>query len=260
MTHTQFLDDHAKVIAGKASSYAPERGGAGYQSDTSNWEQTGDGAVQTTIEDLVKWDENFYHPKVGGEALLRDLQTVGVLNDGSKIAYALGLRVDAYRGQRRVSHGGAWAGFRAELMRFPGQHFSAIVQCNVADSNPTALAQQVADVYLEKHLAPKPAETAVKPTMAPEQLAGTYFSRETMSLLRLTAREGKLMVGNQELRPVGGSLYASESGSQWRCDGNKVTLVPAEGRSDVLERATAANLTVAEMERHTGRIGVKSSE
>jgi len=180
------------------------------------------------------------------------LQTVGVLNDGSKITYALGLRVDAYQGLRRVSHGGAWAGFRTELMRFPDQHFSAIVQCNVADSNPTALAQQVAEVYLEKELAPKPAETAVKPTMAPEQLAGTYFSRETTLLLRLTERAGKLMVGNQELRPEGGSLYTSESGSQWRCEGNKLTLVPAEGRSDVLERATDANLTAAEMERYTG--------
>ena len=57
----------------------------------SNWEQTGDGAVQTTVEDLAKWDRNFYDPKVGGPALVEQLQTTGVLNGGETIPYARGL-------------------------------------------------------------------------------------------------------------------------------------------------------------------------
>src|ERR1051326_4777951 len=111
MKDTQILDDHTKVIPGKAASYAPKRGG-GFQIESSNWEQTGDGAVQTSIEDLARWDQNFYEPKVGGEAMLRELQTPGVLNNGSKSGYALGLFLGEYRGLKRVSHGGSWAGFR----------------------------------------------------------------------------------------------------------------------------------------------------
>jgi CubicO group peptidase (beta-lactamase class C family) len=252
MAHTEILDDHTKVIPGKAASYAPRRGAAGYFSVTSNWEQTGDGAVQTTIEDLAKWDDNFYHPKVGGEALMRELQTVGVLNDGSKIMYALGLRVDMYRGLRQVSHGGSWAGFRTELMRFPDQHFTAIVQCNVADSNPSDLAQQVAEVYLEKQLAAKPAPVMEKASIAADQLAGTYFSSESLTIRRLIAREGKLLAGNQELRPAGGTLYTSESAAKWRFDGSKLTVVPAEGRPDTFERVPEPNTTAAEVNRYAG--------
>jgi CubicO group peptidase (beta-lactamase class C family) len=252
MTHTEILDDHTKVIPGKAASYAPRRGGAGYFSVTSNWEQTGDGAVQTTIEDLAKWDDNFYRPNVGGEGLLRELQTVGMLNDGAKIMYALGLRVDTFRGLRRVSHGGSWAGFRTELMRFPDQHFTAIVQCNVADSNPSDLAQQVAEVYLEKQLAAKPAPVMEKATIAADQVAGTYFSSQSLTIRRLVSREGKLLIGNQELTPAGGSLYTTESGSKWRFEGSKLTIVPAEGRPDTFERVMEANTTAAELSRYAG--------
>src|SRR5262245_35198761 len=73
MSDTQILDDHTKVIAGKAASYAPVRRG-GYRAVMANWEQTGDGAVQTTVGDMAKWDANFYSGKVGGAALVREME------------------------------------------------------------------------------------------------------------------------------------------------------------------------------------------
>jgi CubicO group peptidase (beta-lactamase class C family) len=72
MTHTDLFDDHARVYRGKASSYAP--GDDGWRIVTANWEQTGDGAVQTSVEDLAKWDANFDAPVVGGRALVDSLQ------------------------------------------------------------------------------------------------------------------------------------------------------------------------------------------
>jgi hypothetical protein len=44
-----------------------------------------------------------------------------------------------------VDHGGADAGYRSDLIRFPEQHFSAAVLCNLADTNPSALTRHVAD-------------------------------------------------------------------------------------------------------------------
>ena len=55
--------------------------------------------------------------------------TPGVLNDGEKLEYASGLAISDYRGLRKVSHGGAFVGYRAQLIRFPDQRLSVICLC-----------------------------------------------------------------------------------------------------------------------------------
>ncbi len=205
MTDTQYLNDHTAIVPHRASSYGPgPDGGLGVQ--MSNWEQTGDGGVNTTVEDLAKWDRNFYDPKVGGPWLIEQLQTTGKLNDGEPIDYARGLLVGSYRGLRRVSHGGAWAGYRAELMRFPDQKFSVIALCNLATAGPSALAQQVAGLYLAGQLAPVP-ETAAASAPAPAatpvdptHYTGLYWSPVEGLVRRIAARDGKLFYvrGNSE--------------------------------------------------------------
>src|SRR5215204_2377609 len=152
MTVTHYRDDHSLPLPGAATAYAPSA--AGWAVDMSKWEQTGDGAVYTTVEDLLRWDNNFYAPKVGGPRLLEELQRTGTLADGRALTYAAGLTVDRFRGLRTVSHGGSWAGFRAELLRFPDEKLSVSALCNVANSAPSALARSVASIYLADKLAP----------------------------------------------------------------------------------------------------------
>src|ERR1700736_281311 len=67
MTRTQFRDDHASLIANRALAYDEKEKKNGYTLNVSYFEQTGDGAVHTSVEDLLKWDENFYNPRVGGQ-------------------------------------------------------------------------------------------------------------------------------------------------------------------------------------------------
>ena len=149
MSHTFYLDNHAEIVPGKAASYAPKgRARDSFQLALANWEQIGDGGVQSSVEDLVRWVRNLEKGTVGGAGGLRELQTTGVLNDGQPITYALGLVVDSYRGLRRVSHGGSWAGFRAQLTLFPEQGIGILTLCNVANAAPGALAQRVAESLL----------------------------------------------------------------------------------------------------------------
>jgi len=161
MTSTHYRDDPSTPLPGGATSYSPTS--SGFNINLSKWEQTGDGAVNTTVEDLLRWDNNFYDPKVGGPRLLEELHRTGKLDDGTALTYAAGLTVDQFRGLKSVSHGGAWMGFRAELQRFPDQRFSVATLCNVANSNPTALARSVAAIYLADHLAPTPVATPAAP-------------------------------------------------------------------------------------------------
>jgi hypothetical protein len=75
----------------------------------------------STVDDLLLWDRNFYANRLGKGTLGKELQTPGVLNDGNKISYAMGLDLGNYRGLPIVEHGGALFGYRTELLRFPEQ-------------------------------------------------------------------------------------------------------------------------------------------
>jgi CubicO group peptidase (beta-lactamase class C family) len=147
MSSTQFLDDTTRIVPRRATGYSPRTGG-GFRVNMSDWDQIGDGAVQTTVEDLAKWDENFYAPKVGDARMLQAMQTAGTLNDGKPHDYGLGLVIDTSGGLKRVQHGGSWAGYRAQLTRFPDRQTSVIVLCNVSNAGPDALAAEVAAEWL----------------------------------------------------------------------------------------------------------------
>ncbi len=172
MKSTHFHNDHTMIVPNRASGYDRSEK-AGFVIGMSGFEQTGDGSVYTTVEDLLKWDRNFYEPKVGGPSLIEQLQITGVLNSGEKITYARGLVVETYRGLKKVSHGGSWAGYRAQLLRFPEKKFSVICLCNLGATNPSSLAQKVADVYLAADYAPEAAKAGVAPSALSPAAAAT---------------------------------------------------------------------------------------
>jgi CubicO group peptidase (beta-lactamase class C family) len=152
MRHTHFHDNHREVVAGRAVGYSPTAPGE-FEIDLTTLEMIGDGGVFTSVEDLALWDANFYTPRVGTPATLQRMLEPGRLTSGEAIDYASGLRVSDYRGLRQVSHGGAFVGYRAQLIRFPDQRLSVVCLCNRSDADPSALAQRVADLYLAEPLA-----------------------------------------------------------------------------------------------------------
>jgi len=204
MTHTQYRDNHAALIANRALAYEERENKDGYTLDVSYFEQTGDGAVHTSVEDLLKWDENFYSPRVGGKEFLGEIQERGKLNNGKVLDYAKGLRLQDYRGLQTVSHGGAWGGYRAELLRFPEQHFSVACLCNVGDAGPTRRAQQVADIYLGSLMKPKENKSTGRENKEKSEIAldtdqlrnysGEYWSEELGVVYRLGVTDGRIKV------------------------------------------------------------------
>jgi len=204
MTHTQFRNNHSALIANRALAYDEQENHAGYTLNVSYFEQTGDGAVHTSVEDLLKWDENFYSPRVGGKEFLAEIQERGKLNDGKVLEYAKGLFLQDYRGLHTVSHGGSWGGYRAELLRFPEQHFSVACLCNVGNAGPTRRARQVADIYLGNLMKPRENKSKesdnkenIEATIAAEELrnfAGDYWSEELGASYRLGVADGRIKI------------------------------------------------------------------
>jgi hypothetical protein len=64
-----------------------------------------------------------------------------------------GLEINDYRGLRVVEHSGGDAGYKAHLARFPDQHFSIALLCNVANAASAALTRRIVDIYLSDVLA-----------------------------------------------------------------------------------------------------------
>lgn len=214
MEHTLFLDDHQRVVANRATAY--ESGEEGFLVSMSDFTTTGDGAIQTTVGDLSKWQQNFDNPKVGGESFIAQMLLRGALEDGSELPYAAGLFVDEYRGLPTVEHDGGWAGYRSDLVRFPTERLSIATLCNNGDVEPDDLALKVADIYLRgklsepsKPLTNTPSPPPVAPSHAiPTDLAGSYWSREGGSVRRIEESDGKLWYvrnagSRSELSPVG---------------------------------------------------------
>ena len=66
MNHTHFRDDHAEIVKHIAYGYVDGEGGSGFPAQRHEFRYRRRHQPMTTVEDLAHWDENFYHPRVGG--------------------------------------------------------------------------------------------------------------------------------------------------------------------------------------------------
>ena len=218
MRHTRYLDDPQDIVPNRSTGYDRTDDGE-LEIEMSDFEQTGDGAVNTTIEDLFLWDQNFYHPRVGTAEILERMQTPGTLQSGKPITYGLGLVMRDYRGLRAVSHGGSWAGYRAELLRFPDQALAVACLCNLGGTNPSELARKVAEVYLGSQMmsedSPAPAAFVTLSESELQSRAGTYWDRLSGDYLFLSPKDGKLLLesggSSTSFRPLSTTRFAAES-------------------------------------------------
>ncbi|MGQ0647557.1 MAG: serine hydrolase domain-containing protein [Gemmatimonadaceae bacterium] len=226
MTRTHFHDDPGHIMKQRAMSYEPDGKGGFRISYIQNFDKIGAGGLYTALDDLRKWDENYYTKKVGGDALHRLIHTRGVLNKGDTLTYAFGNNVTTYRGLRITEHGGALMGYRAEILRFPDQRFTVLVQCNLGNINPGAIAYQIADQFLgDKMKAAEPRtsmggdQPVPQPPGAPVNdatLVGSYYSEEVDATYTIRLDGGKLVVD----RPLGRSdPLTSATGGGFRAAG-----------------------------------------
>jgi CubicO group peptidase (beta-lactamase class C family) len=240
MTQTHFHDDHTMIVPHRTSAYQSHQGG-GWGVSIPVFDTYGATSLFTTAGDLLRWEQNFADARVGGPALLARMQQTAVLNDGTQIPYAMGLAVGRHRGVREVGHGGADAGYRADVERYPDQQLAVDALCNASNANPGVLTRQVADLYLGSVLAPEPSQArqAGELSLPVERLtsfAGVY-RRESGDVVRLAVRDGKLWVAEgaqTELVPLSESRFGLRG-----VEGEVTFDSSAAGRTMSMRRGTA---------------------
>ena len=218
MESTRLHDDPNAIIKNRGVGYSPLENG-GYRLDILRLKVIGDLGVISSVEDFLKWDQNFYNNKLGkaSPALIETMLTTGSLNDGKNLDYAFGLRVGSYRGIRTVSHGGSAVGYVAHYLQFPEQKFSIIILSNLSSFSPAELSKKIADLYLVDDLAKVPISSPDKSApnqskstraLSPSEVtayAAEYYSDELDIVYRLRNVDGKL---NLTINALSGSIRA----------------------------------------------------
>ena len=203
MTHSLFYDDNTLVVPHRVAAYDRGKSGNFLVDWSTTYDIVGGGGLMSNLDDLLYWDRNFYIDKLGKGMLPGELQSHGVLNNGNRIDYAMGLSLGQYRGLPIVEHNGALFGYHTAFLRFPQQRFSVVVLCNLASSDPETLARNVADVYLAAELKPDPTQPIAAAGLPdPTPFAGMYLDPKTKTLYRFTANHGSLVGWGAVLRRI----------------------------------------------------------
>jgi CubicO group peptidase (beta-lactamase class C family) len=267
MRHTHFHEDLTQLVPGRAYSYRAD--GNGYAAAPLNYANVGATSLFTTADDLVVWLDNFRDPKVGGAPAVARMQQAGVLQDGTKIGYGLGIELGMYRGLRTISHSGGDAGYRSEVVWFPDQQLGVAVLSNLASFNPQQSARRVAAVYIGDQMQPEATGDAVEPqytTVDPkelEQFTGVYPLPNISQTLHVVVERGKLWAAGPvqpplEIHPVGPAhFYIKERRAKVefspRADGGMGVKITQPGAVNEGERITAAAAKVeADLLAYTG--------
>jgi len=137
------------------------------------------------------------------------LETRGVLNDGRKIAYALGLTVDTYKGLKDVSHGGATAGYQTFLARYPDNKVSIGVMCNGTSPGSGGIAAAITDEIF----GPYPETARTEPAKVSEdelkKFVGIWRNEKTHAPARFVIENGMSRWSGARIVPMGGGQFTA---------------------------------------------------
>lgn len=238
MTHTTWRTDYRTVVPGRAQAYSAQ-GATQWRLDMPFMDVYGNGGLLTTVGDWLKWNEMLDSRSLGG-ALVDSMETTGVLNDGRKISYALGLTVASYHGLRQVAHGGSTAGYQTFLARYPDSGLSVAVMCNTASRNPALLERGLMDAILGPFPATAPDTISLSaPTLA--RHVALWREVDTHLPMRTVFQDGVLRtVNGAPLRALRDGTF-EQGAARWRftiaADGVPVTATRTGG--DQVQRYVA---------------------
>jgi CubicO group peptidase (beta-lactamase class C family) len=149
MTNSVAYEEGGPPIANRAYGYTPA--GAGFKRTDQSLTSAvlGDGGIYTSVEELFRWDQALYGPKLLRPDTLAQAFANNRLPDGRFTDYGFGWELGSHRGLRSFRHGGSTVGFRSELERLADKRLTAIVLCNRSDAKVRDIARGLVDLYLD---------------------------------------------------------------------------------------------------------------
>lgn len=148
MLSTRVQDDHTRLVPGRAVGYQPSEGGDRYRLNDTWITVVGAANVFTTIGDMARWDRYVDSLSLEVATLADLLLKPGRLSSGEPVNYGAGWQLGTYRGLRTAGHAGAFAGYRADYVRFPDERLGVVALCNLSSAAPWTATRRIAEVVL----------------------------------------------------------------------------------------------------------------
>ncbi|KGE08039.1 hypothetical protein LA03_24285 [Burkholderia gladioli] len=191
MLDTASVPSDFEIHRGMATLHLPLPDGGWRRGIFPSEELLGEGALVSTLDDMLRWLAHLRGPKtVGSEASWAQMTTPARLNNGTVIPYALGLMRHDYRGVEVIHHAGGVIGGASQMLTVPDHELDVIIMTNGAMANPVALANQVVDALFGDELG-APAEKAATARFRP-LLSARYRAPDTGHVIGFGDVGGKL--------------------------------------------------------------------
>ena len=144
MNDSIFNDDVNLIIKNRADGYSSRKGYKDeYKINVTNLSWVGDGGLYTSLNDFIKWDQNFYSNKLGMKklSLIKTMEQSYLetkLNSKNQnlenekedqYTYAFAQNLSYFNGLKKWSHSGSWVGWLAHYTRFEEIGISIVVFC-----------------------------------------------------------------------------------------------------------------------------------
>jgi CubicO group peptidase (beta-lactamase class C family) len=161
MRHSDINDDTTLIISNRATGYAPRsnprlikelaasgiqiRPGEGWVRLARVSPHYGGSGVFSTLEDLAKWDENWYSGRLAGPAFTELMnQRMHFQHDKDNDAFGLVWR-ELY-GKTMLDYSGGDTDSSTYMARFPSEHFTIVCLSNMPLGNAEGKAHEVLEI------------------------------------------------------------------------------------------------------------------
>jgi CubicO group peptidase (beta-lactamase class C family) len=192
-------DSNTAIIPKRADGYETGRNGYQHAGFIDMSTPHAAGALYSTTEDLLKWEQALYGGRVLQPASLEKMTTPFLDN------YAFGLTVTNGGGRKKISHGGGIEGFNTVLEYYPDDKLAVVVLENSAGAaSPGEIADKLAAVAHGEQV--KLTSERKEITLPPEKLqrlVGAYKMQDGPTMLiALNGTQLTTKLGNQQAIPL----------------------------------------------------------
>ncbi|MET4142966.1 serine hydrolase domain-containing protein [Pedobacter sp. UYP1] len=132
MNSSQFINYSNIIIPNLATSYYGENNDYGKYHDVLT--AYGSSSMYSSLDDLSKWVIHFQAMVHSKNPVYMRMIEGASLNNGEKVNYGYGLRLEERLGLKTIEHTGAWIGYRTNIINFPEQNLSLVILNNAGDN------------------------------------------------------------------------------------------------------------------------------
>jgi CubicO group peptidase (beta-lactamase class C family) len=247
MTKTWVRANPGQIIPGRSIGYIPGEGG--FREVRDLHASAGAGGIYTTPGDVAKWLRNLKTGQLGGPAVIKELTTSFVLNDGKPSNYGYGVFLDSTRGVRRWQHGGNDVAHSSTFVYYPDLDAGYVVFSNY-QGVPGGIAGVVADAFFSQHMTVAQRAAATSSVDVPVATLRRYAGKYEMTTLGAMLLTVELQQGQLRLQVPGQPALPLRPTSMTEFE---VVGAPARITFNTAADSTVPGITFDQNGQHPGR-------